>query len=172
VCAGGSFSGATYPELAAVLGSTTLPDLRDRVPVGVSGSKAVKSAGGSATAALGWSNVPQHVHTGVDHLHSAGAHEHTISSPISLMQSGSTAAISVNSSATAHGNDSGRSNLPVTVSGSTNAGSGNTGAADRSLTTGPGNMPTTPFTALTATGTAFSTQNPYVALNFIIRAAA
>ena len=59
-CDGSAVSRSTYAALFAVIatdcgvgnGSSTfnLPDLQDKVPVGVSGSKAVASSGGSATA--------------------------------------------------------------------------------------------------------------------------
>lgn len=38
ICDGSTFSGATYPALATLLGSTTLPDLRDRSIYGVGSS--------------------------------------------------------------------------------------------------------------------------------------
>ena len=59
-CDGSAVSRSTYSALFAVIatdygvgdGSSTfnLPDLQDKVPVGVSGSKAVASSGGAATA--------------------------------------------------------------------------------------------------------------------------
>lgn len=61
ICNGASFSGTTYAALAAVLGGTTLPDLRDRFPRGASGSAAVKSTGGSTT--ITESNMPSHSHS-------------------------------------------------------------------------------------------------------------
>lgn len=66
ICNGASFSGATYPALQAVLGGTTLPDLRDRLPRGASGTAAVKSTGGSTTISV--ANMPSHSH-GMDHDH-------------------------------------------------------------------------------------------------------
>lgn len=47
-CNGATFSAATYPELAAVLGGTTLPDARDRFRVGASTTYPLKSTGGAA----------------------------------------------------------------------------------------------------------------------------
>lgn len=53
---GSSFSAATYPVLAAVLGSTTLPDCRERVAVGYKAGSSfagtLKGTGGSANAVL------------------------------------------------------------------------------------------------------------------------
>ena len=58
---GSTYSSTTYPLLYAILGSTTLPDLRDRLPRGASGSAAVKSTGGST--AIAEANLPSHTHT-------------------------------------------------------------------------------------------------------------
>lgn len=69
VCNGAAFSGTTYPVLAALLGGTTLPDLRGKVLVGVDGTSefaALGTAGGSRTStAL--------------HNHGLGNHSHTAS---------------------------------------------------------------------------------------------
>ena len=69
ICNGATFSGTTYPALAAVLGGTTLPDLRDRLPRGASTTAAVKSTGGSTGISI--DNLPNHWHT-MDHDHSVG----------------------------------------------------------------------------------------------------
>lgn len=69
-CDGTSFSGGTYPELAAALGGTTLPDLRGRVVVGVDAtSLRVASAGAGSVGAAG----------GIDANTAVPAHTHTIS---------------------------------------------------------------------------------------------
>lgn len=77
-CDGTTFSGTTYPDLQAALGSTTLPDLRGRVIVGVDpgwvrvtngAAQNVGSAGGSDLAVL-----PAHTH-GID---PDGAHAHNM----------------------------------------------------------------------------------------------
>ena len=47
-CDGSAFSAVTYPLLAAVLGGTTLPDLKRRVPVGAGAGFAVGSNDGQA----------------------------------------------------------------------------------------------------------------------------
>lgn len=67
---GSTYSSTTYPLLYAVLGSTTLPDMRDRLPRGASTGAAVKSTGGSTT--ITEANLPAHTH-------SLGGHTHTIS---------------------------------------------------------------------------------------------
>lgn len=68
LCNGAAFSGTDYPALAALLGGTNTPDLRDRLPVGASGTKAVGSTGGNDTVTLVKANIPTHVH-GMDHNH-------------------------------------------------------------------------------------------------------
>jgi microcystin-dependent protein len=87
LCDGSAVSRSTYSALFAVIsttfgtgdGSTTfnLPDYRGRSPLGVSGSYALASTGGSADAV-----VVSHTHTISDpgHSHSASAYEWTIPS--------------------------------------------------------------------------------------------
>lgn len=70
-CDGAAFSGTTYPGLAAVLGATTVPDLRGRVVVGVD-TTSVRVSGGLANlpAKTGGvdinTQVPNHLHTILD----------------------------------------------------------------------------------------------------------
>lgn len=68
LCDGSPFSGVTYPALAAKLGGTNTPDFRDRVPVGVSGSKALGATNGADTVSLVKANIPTHVHD-MTHTH-------------------------------------------------------------------------------------------------------
>lgn len=82
-CNGSAVSRTTYPALFTAIGtawgagdgSTTfnLPDLRDRVPAGASGTKALGSVGGSATKTIDVTNMPAHSHTVNDpgHQHDA-----------------------------------------------------------------------------------------------------
>lgn len=62
ICDGSTFSSTAYPTLAAVLGGTTLPDMRDRVVIGKSGTKSLNSTGGAADVTLTGTNVPPHYH--------------------------------------------------------------------------------------------------------------
>lgn len=66
VCDGSTLPAASYPALDAVLGSSggniTLPDLRNRVAVGASGTRALKSAGGEETHKLEVYELPYHGH--------------------------------------------------------------------------------------------------------------
>ena len=75
---GSSFSGTEYPELAALLGGTTLPDFTDRFVIGA-GTKSLGSTGGTPTKTLATTNLPSHTH-GAGSLTAAsdGAHQHTI----------------------------------------------------------------------------------------------
>lgn len=79
-CDGTTFSGATYPALQTLLGSTTTPNLSDRFLVGASGTKAVRTTGGVSPTAglvkirLVLGNVPKHTHSGS--TGAAGRHDH------------------------------------------------------------------------------------------------
>ena len=68
LCNGQVVPAATYPKLAALLGSTggnvTLPNLTGRVPLGASGTHAIGSTGGVETVALSVAQIPAHSHAG------------------------------------------------------------------------------------------------------------
>ena len=66
LCDGSTFSGVLYPQLATVLGSTTLPNLSTRFVYGAGGTAAVKTTG----------NTPSHIHTIPNHSHT-NTHTHT-----------------------------------------------------------------------------------------------
>lgn len=74
---GSTFDQNVYPLLFALLGSNTLPDMRDRVAVGSSGTKAIRSTGGSATVSQTAAQMATHNHNLV-HTHTTG---YTIASP-------------------------------------------------------------------------------------------
>ena len=65
LCNGGTFSSSQYPKLYEVLGSTTLPDLRDRFIVGGGSTYTLKATGGEATHKLTTSEMPAHTHSGL-----------------------------------------------------------------------------------------------------------
>jgi hypothetical protein len=71
-CNGSAFDGGLYPALAAHLGGTTLPDLRDRSTISRSATAALGVTKGSADA-----TVPQHQHASTlaspDHTHGSGS---------------------------------------------------------------------------------------------------
>jgi microcystin-dependent protein len=156
ICDGSTFNAATYPALNTVLGGNTLPDLRDRVPVGVSGTKAVKSTGGSAAVTLSSGNLPSHTHTFSGTSSAAGGHSHSMSS---LMKTN-------NAAGSGASDNGGNSTVQGTTTGRFSGGQdGSTDSVANHTHTYSGT------TSATGSGTAFSVQNPYVALNFIIRAA-
>jgi microcystin-dependent protein len=156
ICNGSTFNAATYPELNTLLGGNTLPDLRDRVPVGVSGTKAVKSTGGSAAVTLSSGNLPSHTHTFSGTSSAAGGHSHSMSS---LMKTN-------NAAGSGASDNGGNSTVQGTTTGRFSGGQdGSTDSVANHTHTYSGT------TSATGSGTAFSVQNPYVALNFIIRAA-
>lgn len=140
-------------------GTFKLPDLRDRAPVGKSGTKALGAAGGNASKVITTAEMPAHTHA-IDHDHAAqattsDAHEHTfgVEWSVDVPQTGAARRV-VNvanttggagtSSATAHTSSDSHShtlNLPNFTGTSGSAGAG--GALD--------------------------IQNPYQAVNFIIK---
>jgi microcystin-dependent protein len=156
ICNGSTFNAATYPELNTLLGGNTLPDLRDRVPVGVSGTKAVKSTGGSAAVTLSSGNLPSHTHTFSGTSSAAGGHSHSMNS---LMKTN-------NAAGSGASDNGGNSTVQGTTTGRFSGGQdGSTDSVANHTHTYSGT------TSATGSGTEFSVQNPYVALNFIIRAA-
>lgn len=66
LCDGTQVEGATWPELAAVLGTVsgkvTLPNLQARVPIGAGAGKALGAAGGDETVTLTGAQIPAHTH--------------------------------------------------------------------------------------------------------------
>lgn len=59
---GSSYSTTTYPALFDLLGTGTLPNMADRFPIGVSGTKAVKSTGGNSSITQTVNQMPSHNH--------------------------------------------------------------------------------------------------------------
>ena len=88
ICDGTAISRITYANLYAVIGikygvgdnSTTfnIPDYRDRVSVGKSGTRALGLTGGAETTAHGHT-VNGHTHTTPNHAHTLGGHTHVVS---------------------------------------------------------------------------------------------
>lgn len=95
LCDGSAVSRTTYADLFAVIGTTfgvgngsttfNLPDLRDRLPMGASGTKALGSTLAAATHTHGVASLTlsNHTHTGAAHTHgltgaSVGSHTHTM----------------------------------------------------------------------------------------------
>lgn len=95
LCQGQSLSTTTYADLFAVLGATygsgvgtfNLPDLRERMPVGLSGAGLTASlggAGGTLSTTLTTTQLPAHTHSGTTGTESAG---HTHSGTTSIQSS-------------------------------------------------------------------------------------
>ena len=85
LCQGGSFVGATWPNLQTLLGGTTLPDLRGRAPIGSgTGSgltaRTLKGTGGTETHQLTEAELAVHDHDMSQHQHVMD-HTHTITEP-------------------------------------------------------------------------------------------
>ena len=83
LCNGGTFAAASYPQLYSLLGSTTLPDFREVIPVGV-GTNGTDSVVDHDTFTLGqkkdW-NLQTHCHSKTEnnHTHAVSAtfsHKH------------------------------------------------------------------------------------------------
>lgn len=97
LCDGSAVSRTTYALLYAVIGDTygagdgsttfNLPDLRGRVVIGVAGTHALGSTGGSETVTLTEDQLPAHVHEVPQHGHendigaTIPAMSHTITQP-------------------------------------------------------------------------------------------
>lgn len=157
LCNGQTVSRTTYSNLYAAIGDTwgdgdgsttfEVPDLRDSVPVGVSASKALGTAGGAPSVTLTVGNLPAHAHSLNNHTHGM-QHKHGISyrkDNVVAVNSSFQRVISVGES-------------------SGNTDSGNTGNSNKATTdASSGN------TGNTGSGTAVNIQNPYKALNYIIK---
>lgn len=71
ICNGSTFSSLTYPALDTLLGGNTLPDLRQRFPLG-------KAAAGTGATLLGSGGAIDHTHTGPSHTHTTASHAHGV----------------------------------------------------------------------------------------------
>lgn len=84
---GQAVAAATYPVLASMFGQSagnvTLPDMRDRFPVGISATQAANSVGGAASVALATTHMPAHSHGGKTGLRDrTQAHTHALSGSV------------------------------------------------------------------------------------------
>jgi microcystin-dependent protein len=177
ICNGGSFSGATYPDLATLLGGTTLPDLRGKFPIGVgtlgSDTYAVGDTGGEARHQLQGGEVGAHAHT--------IAHDHSVNPPTTT-----TGSQSVNHTHPMGGNTGPDTNLAhshVTASlggrptASTGTYNQNTGTEsgqphthDINIAAFDSGGSSATNSGTTAAATAHENRPPYLAVNFIIKA--
>ena len=170
LCQGQAISRTTYSALYAVIGtiygvgngSTTfnVPDLQDKFPIGTSGTKALGSTGGVASKALTVTELPSHTHTQNAHTHTQDAHTHTQD---------------------AHFHTGNLTPWPVDGAGKWGWGTWDTGsshmngAVNTDATAATNQNATATNQNATATnqnagsGSAFSIQNPYQAINYIIK---
>jgi microcystin-dependent protein len=169
LCQGQSVLRATYPNLFSAIGTTfgaadgthfTLPDMRNRFPIGAGTSAALAATGGSFN----------HTHTSTAHSHS---HSHTEAAHTHPLSDAGQAKITIASSATLDAvatptwTSTRRYTNTFTSVGNTTwtEGAGLAGATD---STSPGATGTDATS--TTPGATGSNNPPYIGLNFIIKA--
>lgn len=183
---GSAISRTTYATLFSLIGTTygvgdgsttfNLPDFRDKLSMGYSGTKALGSTAGSDTHTIASGNLPPHIHgisSGAGTTNSAGDHSHYMFTP-NAVGDGTSDIISFPEQSVAYRNDD-----------TTNPGDNNyfylmkannaQAAAGRTAVTG-NHSHTLSLTGNTDNGgfanTAINHLNPYVAVNYIIKALA
>jgi microcystin-dependent protein len=179
-CDGSEVSRFTYPDLYATILSTYggtptspdkffLPNLNERMPVGKSTTSgfSLGNHGGSKTVDINSNNLPPHSHTGTtlsdgSHTHTAtdSGHTHTYSDAYfaeNMEETGN------NKYGTSSGTDWDNNFIyrtgPVTTTGYANITVANNGAHTHTFTTNNS----------TGTGAPINVQNPYIALNYLIK---
>jgi microcystin-dependent protein len=198
LCDGTEVSKTEYPRLFEVIGNSygnpvnsnnfILPDIRDRVPVGKSGSNNLGDSSGNSTITLSQSQLPSHTHTGTtvnngSHSHTgttdnAGSHTHGITDPghVHYLQDAYFAenrGLGQNFFGTGSATDSDNS----LYFRDTNTGYSTTGISINSegshshtFTTGTAGSHTHTFTTdSTGNGNSIDIRNKFIILNYIIR---
>lgn len=140
---GSSFSALTYPDLNTLLGGTTLPDARQRFPLGLAIS-------GTGSTLLGTGGAVDHTHTQPTHTHTGPSHVHSVDPPTTT-SGGPSATSPTNLVIGATASDTHTHDVNIPAFDSAAGGTGNTGASG-SDSTGTNNP-------------------PFLSLNFIIKAA-
>lgn len=169
LCDGSAISRTTYFDLFMALGDTfgagdgsttfNLPDMRGRLPMGVSGAHGLASNAGSESVTLVSDNMPAHAHTGT--TASDGAHSHSVTDP-------------GHSHTSRIGFDDGNiSNIPGQAppgDAAADALGASTTAATTGISVNSAGAHTHTFTTdSVGMASAFSVLNPIVALNYIIK---
>jgi microcystin-dependent protein len=193
ICDGSEISKTTYSSLFSIIGTKygsasninnfKLPDLRDRIPVGKTGSSNLGNTGGNSSITLTTGQMPSHNHTGTSdsngaHNHtgtteSNGAHAHTITDP-GHSHSQTTVNDDFNNSG---GNtpsfsaDSSGSRTWYNISSATTGISVNSnGSHNHTFTTGSNGDHTHTFTTgSNGNGESIDIRNKYIVLNYIIK---
>ena len=194
ICNGASYKTASYPTLAALMGATAdsfnVPNLVGRTIVGVDPSKPAMDnpldTGGAGEVTLLEENLAKHKHAIGGHVHgltgtvtvadataahshtgsakSAGAHQHNTGYTTKGGQGTSGSSIPVNDAQNSDKTGNGGDHVHDLTVNSGNASHGH--AVTNTLAVGEASGDT----AETGSGKAFSVLNPYMALNWIVRA--
>ena len=179
-CDGANVSRTTYAALFAVVGTTYgvgdgsttfgLPNMKGRIPVGYDSSQsefdALGETGGAKTHTLTTSEMPSHTHTQDSHNHTQNAHGHT------TVNGGSHAHVvnGLNTGIPAGTNGFGIGMLRIGDGGynysTTGAGDHGHGINNNTAT----NNATTATNQNTGGGGAHNNLQPYIVLNYIIKA--
>lgn len=183
---GSTFDTARYAALSAALGgASTLPDMRDRFPMGAGATYALLATGGGTALSLSIANLPAHAHsiggntgsttpgnTGAEasHTHSGSTgtesanHSHGPSNGGQFVVSGSgaSASISVGGASYAVASTTAVENASHTHSYTTGAGSSHSHSSAAHTHTLPAN------TGSQGSGTSVGVLNPYIALTPLV----
>jgi len=172
LCDGSTFSSTTYPDLYTILGSTTLPNLVDKMPRGHNSTyNGAHASGGADTVTLVSNNLPQHNH-GAGTYATAAHYHHMFANEVVNSQTGAQTTNSVVNDSLMSGtrfvrhanrmntSDYAMSNQSTTTTASVGRTSN---ATSTNITGSSGNAGQSSPTAVTIT-------NPYTTLWFIIRA--
>lgn len=151
LCNGATVSRTTYDKLFSVIGETygagngsttfKIPNLSGRVPVGANSTYALASTGGSANAV-----IPYHRHSIAERTISGGSHDHKLGRRNVYTATGSAAAVVTYGGGTANDSETGSATHTHTLSAHYTEYAGTSG------------------------NTSGANMQPYISLNYIIRA--